>query len=121
MPLQFLLTDATLCMGGSTKLVKILNRVGAAVSLDTYEHLATLVATQRIQLGIHSELVNDTLTNASIDNIDILQRHAMVSSSQSKRSWHGTSVQCVQPMPSTRLVDPHSSVQDTTPGSAETT
>ena len=54
---------------------------------------------QRINKGIHNELVPNTLTIVSIDNIDILQHHTMVSSAQTKRSWHGTSVQCVQPMP----------------------
>ena len=98
MPLQYLLADAVFCMGGSTELVKMLNRIGAIASLDTHDRMATLVVTQRINKGIHNELVSNTLT-ISIDNIDILQRHAMVSSAQTKRSWHGTSVQCVQPMP----------------------
>ena len=99
MPLQYLLADAILCMGGSTELVKMLNRIGAVASLDTHDRMATLVVNQRINKGIHNELVPNTLTIVSIDNIDILQRHAMVSSAQTKRSWHGTSVQCVQPMP----------------------
>ena len=99
MPLQYLLADAILCMGGSTELVKMLNRIGAVGSLDTHDSMAILVVTQRINKGIHNELVPNTLTIVSIDNIDILQRHAMVSSAQTKRSWHGISVQCVQPMP----------------------
>ena len=98
-PLQYLLDDAVLCMGGSTELVKMLNRIGAIVSLDTHDRMATLVVTQRINKGILNELVFNTLTIASIDNIDILQRHAMVPSAQTKCSWHGTSVQCVQPTP----------------------
>lgn len=38
------------------------------------------------------------LTVVSTDNIDILQSHAAVSTSC---SWHGTSVQCMQPLPLT--------------------
>ena len=33
--LQTLLTEATLCHGGTQELVKILNRIGAATSIDT--------------------------------------------------------------------------------------
>lgn len=35
----------------------------------------------------------------SIDNIDILQPFSFVSCLEATRSWHGTSVQCVQPLP----------------------
>ena len=99
MPLQYLLSDAILCLGGSTELVKILNRIGAVASLDTHNRVATCAVARRIANGIRAELTPQTFTVLSIDNIDILQRHAMVSSTESKRSWHGTSVQCVQPMP----------------------
>lgn len=92
MPLQYLLSDVVLCLGG-------INRIGAVSSLDTHDRVATYAVSERIAQGIHSELQPQTLTVTSIDNIDILQRHAMVSSTESKRSWHGTSVQCVQPLP----------------------
>ena len=62
MPLQYLLADAVFCMGGSTELVKMLNRIGAIASLDTHDRMATLVVTQRINKGIHNELVSNTLT-----------------------------------------------------------
>lgn len=99
MPLQYLLSDAVLCLGGSTELLKILNRIGAVSSLDTHDRVATYAVSERIAQGICSELQPQTLTVTSIDNIDILQHHAMVSSTESKRSWHGASVQCVQPLP----------------------
>lgn len=35
----------------------------------------------------------------SIDNIDILKFHVFVSSTDGTRSWHGTSIQCTQPLP----------------------
>ena len=99
MPLQYLLSDAILCLGGSTELVKLFNRIGAVSSLDTHDRVATCAVEDRIARGISCELEPRTLTVVSMDNIDILQRHAMVSSAESKRSWHGTSVQAFQPMP----------------------
>ena len=99
MPLQYLLANAVLCLGGSTALLELLNRIGAVASLDTHDRIATCAVKDRISKEIQSELAPRTLTISSIDNIDIMQRHAMVSTAQSKRSWHGTSVQCVQPMP----------------------
>ena len=68
-------------------------------SLDTHHRVATCAVARRMSNGICAELTPHTFTVVSIDNIDILQRHAMVSTTESKRSWHGTSVQCVQPMP----------------------
>jgi len=99
MPFHALLTEAILCHGGSQKLVRILNRVGAVASLETSRRLATLVVQQRVARGIQPELHHRSLCIVSIDNIDILQSHTFVSSTDGTRSWHGTSVQCVQPLP----------------------
>ena len=41
MPFHTLLTEATLCHGGTQELVKILNRVGAIASIDTHQRLLT--------------------------------------------------------------------------------
>jgi len=51
MPFQYLLADAILCMGGSTELVKMFNRLGIVTSLDTHDRIATAVVTQRINKG----------------------------------------------------------------------
>ena len=99
MPLQYILTDAILCMGGSAELVRVLNRFGACVSLDTHNRISTRIVTIRMLRGIQSQLTPCTLTVISIDNIDLMQINAMVSALHAKRSWHGTSIQCVQPLP----------------------
>ena len=99
MPFHCLLTEAILCHGGSQELVRILNRVGAVASLETNRRLATLVVQQRMSKGIIAEIHPKLLSVVSIDNIDILQSHAFVSSTDRTRSWHGTSVQCTQPLP----------------------
>ena len=101
MPLHTLIAEAVLCHSGSHELVRILNRVGACASLETAKRLSTLVVHNLIGRGILPELVQNTLTVVSIDNIDTLQPHSMVSTTDATRSWHGTSVQCMQPMPNT--------------------
>lgn len=59
MPIQFLLTDTVVCLGGSSELVKILNRLGAAISLDTHKRIATWVAAERLNRGIMNELITN--------------------------------------------------------------
>ena len=105
MPFHSLLTEATLCHGGSQELVKILNRVGAIASIDTHQHLATQVVKERISQGILPHIEEKALSIVSVDNIDILQPHAFVSSTDATRSWHGTSVQCMQPLPLTGILE----------------
>ena len=68
--------------GGSTELVKLLNQIVAVASLDMHNCMATWVVTHLINKRIHDDLVPNTLTIVSIDNIDISQHHAMVSSDQ---------------------------------------
>ena len=49
MPLQYLLSDALLCLGGSTELF---NRIGAVASLDTHDRVATCAVRDRIVKGV---------------------------------------------------------------------
>ena len=114
MPFHILLTEAIICHGGSLELVRILNRVGAVASLDTSNRLATFVVQQRITRGIVHELQPNTLTIVSVDNIDILQTHATVSCLDATRSWHGTSVQCTQPLPQSASLTQSEMLQATT-------
>ena len=72
MPFHMLVTEATLCHGGTHELVKILNRIGAAASLDTNQRLATQVVQSRRVRGILPEIEKRALSIVSVDNIDIL-------------------------------------------------
>ena len=105
MPFHSLLTEATLCHGGTQELVKILNRVGAIASIDTHQRLATQVVEERISQGVISHINKEALSIVSVDNIDILQPHAFVSCMDATRSWHEISVQCMQPLPITGLLE----------------
>ena len=67
MPLQTLVTEATLCHGSTQELVKILNRIGTASSIDTSQRLATQVVESRIIEGIVPELNKNALSIVSID------------------------------------------------------
>ena len=98
-PLHILLTESVICHGGTLELVRILNRLGAAASIETVNRLATHVVQTRLSQGIKPDLEPNKLAVVSIDNIDILQPYAFVSCQDATRSWHGTSVQCVQPLP----------------------
>ena len=100
-PLHVLLTEAILCHGGTLELVQILNRVGVVASVETLNRLATQIVQTRISEGIASDLDPETFSVVSVDNVDILQPYGFVSCLDATRSWHGTSVQCVQPLPLT--------------------
>jgi len=99
MPLHIALAEIVLCHSGTLELVRILNRLGATASVDTVNRLATHVVHTRLSEGITSELQPLKLSIVSVDNIDIMQFHGFVSSQDATRSWLGTSVQCVQPLP----------------------
>ena len=102
MPFHVLITEAIIFHGGSKELVRILNRIGAAASLDTSSRMAT--ESERKINGIIPDIIANSFTAVSMDNIDILQPYAMVYSRNISRSWHGTSVQCVQPLPLTGVM-----------------
>ncbi len=56
-PFQITVTESVICHGGQQILVKILNRLGAAVSMDTSKRLATLVVSKRKKEGASKDLI----------------------------------------------------------------
>ena len=99
-PMHVLLTDIVDSHGGSNELIKVLNRVGAIASLDTRDRAILPVIKKAQKSGI---LRPSAFTIYSFDNLDYLSSNATVYCGDQHRSWHGTSVQAVQPQP-TRLV-----------------
>ena len=97
-PLHILLTDLVEAQGGSSELIRLLNTVGAIASADTHQRYVQYQVERKYKKGILSELEMDRFTVVSIDNIDFLQRHAFVYCGDQSRSWHGTTVQVVQPI-----------------------
>ena len=102
-PLHLLLTDLVEAQGGSSELVRLLNNVGAIASADTHQRHVQFYIERKRKEGILSELNVEQFTVVSVYNIDFLQRHAYVYCGDQSRSWHGTTVQAVQPS----LIDRH--------------
>ena len=99
-PLQKLLADVVEVCGGSRHLIKIFNRLGYTSSSDAHDQLVTEYAEHQREKNVWSNIHHNTFTVASIDNIDMLQSYSSVYFGDQKRSYHGTTIQMVQPKPS---------------------
>ena len=85
----------------------MLNRLGAVASSETLDRHIVRVSAQRKQEGLLKRLDGRCFTVATTDNINFLQSHASVYSGSQHRSWHGTTVQVVQPQQSLKTVIAH--------------
>ena len=101
-PMHTLMTDLIENQGGSSVLIKILNRLGVCSSADT---LARFIQHKRTISEQHQfrHLSNDAFTVVSADNLDFLYSFARVFCGNQKSSWHGTTIQVAQPLPSLSL------------------
>ncbi len=108
MPFHIMIADLLDSYGGSSELIRILNRLGVCTSLDTLSRHIQECTEESKKLGIVQGLNPDQLTVFTIDNIDFLQGFSQVfSGNQHNLSWHGTTVQAVQTKttPQTKQVD----------------
>ena len=106
-PLHTLITDVVLTCGGSSRLVKFLNRLGICTSADKHDRYVTERVKKRKEDGVLSAYPDGAFTVASTDNLDFLHHYARVYCGKQQTSWHGTTVQLVQPQPS-NIIDSQS-------------
>lgn len=99
-PFHVLTADLIDCYGGSSELIRVFNRLGVCTSYDTLlRQIHESVEASRSQ-GIIQGLVPSVITLFSMDYIDFLKSHAQVYKGNQQLTWHGTTIQAVQPLPS---------------------
>ena len=92
-PFHTQITDIIDCYGGSSELVRTLNRLGVCSSYLRHIQECTNELTEK---GILQGMDPSVLTILfSVDNIDFLKSHAQVYCGNQKLSWHGTTIQAI--------------------------
>ena len=97
MPLHIPPEDIVESQGGSQLLTKILNRFGICVSSDTLSHFVQYKVNSLEKASFSNP---EAFTIVSADNIDFQLSFARVFRGKHTSSWHGTSIQAAQPLPS---------------------
>ena len=97
-PYEISLTAPIDSQGGSYELICLLNHLGAVASVETHRRYVQFQLEKKLASGILQSMDLSSFTVASVDNIDFLQQHAAVYCGDQSRSWHGTTVQVVQPL-----------------------
>ena len=101
-PFHTTITDLIDCCGGSSELIRALNRLGVCSSYDALLRHIQQCTKVIMEKGILQGLDPSILTIFSMDNIDFLKSHAQVYCGNQKLSWHGTTIQATQPLPNVR-------------------
>lgn len=96
-PIHLALTDAIEVCGGSRELIRILNRLGVSVSTDVHDNFVATIAEEARQTKVWDLFDPEIFTIITADNFDLLKRHAAVYCGNQYRSFHGTTIQVVQP------------------------
>jgi len=87
-------------------LIQYLNRLGICSSLDTLSRVIQQHVNMREHKGPEEELNSSAMMIVSADNIDFMYRYDCNFSGRQSTSWHGTTVQIVQPCPNLPLLGP---------------
>ena len=91
------MADIVQACGGSSVLLNILNTLGCTTSYDTHSTFVRKQVEVLEEKSVSDELSPHAFTVCSVDNFDLLQSHATVYCGDLGRSYHGTTVQIVQP------------------------
>ena len=86
-------------------LIRMLNRLGACSSADTLARVIQYRVEEREKRGVEQDCNPNEITIISVDNIDFLHNYAQVYCGAQTSSWHGPTVQAVQPKPNTWYSD----------------
>ncbi|XP_065198289.1 uncharacterized protein LOC135829829 [Sycon ciliatum] len=100
-PLQLAVADVVETYSHSTTLLRMLARLGITASRDTFSRYKMHVVDERQRNGIQAEMQLGSISFVSIDNIDKDMPWKRMYCHDQKRGFHGTSVQHVNPQPST--------------------
>ncbi len=99
-PLHTLITDVIETCGGSARLQKLLNRLVACASIDTHasyvQHRAQKI---KEEVTMASYPLNSFIMLVSAGNLDFKHSFTRIYSGKQQLSWHGTTVQLLQPPP----------------------
>ena len=96
-PFHTLISDTIESCGGSTQLIRILNRLGVCSSADTLARSIQSRVQEREKKGPEQDCARNAPTLISTDNIDFQHSYARVFCGKQTSNWHGTTVQAVQP------------------------
>ena len=120
LPMHVLLADLIDSQGGTAFLIHALNKLGICSSLDTLQrHIQSIRLIQQRGIRAVAFFNSSTFTVVSADNIDFLHSFARVFKGGSNSSWHGTTVQLVQPLPGIEPVQLSQGPVQLSQGSAE--
>ena len=101
MPMHILIADLIESQGGTAFLIQALNRLGVCSSQDTLKRfIQSKVDTKNGKHPCSGYCNSNSFTVISVDNIDFLHSFARVFKGTQNSSWHGTTVQLVQPLSS---------------------
>lgn len=89
-PLHTLIADAIETCGGSTRLMKLLNRFGVCVSPETHARYLQYMVQKREAERPMAGFPTDAFMMVSADNLDYIESYARVHCGNQQSSWHGT-------------------------------